>query len=84
MLTEFNDRDVTPEIQHMVELACEKRQDTLEHEYAITEWDLSVMPEMSLDVNKRMAGDHCNQIERAILCLHFPPCAYHTVSVDNR
>ena len=47
-------------------LEWELRNVKLDHDYAITGWDLSVIPEVRADVEERLTGDHCNAIKRVV------------------
>ena len=45
----------------------------MEHDYAITGWVLSLLPEIREDVAERMDGDARMAIERVVTKLHTPP-----------
>ncbi len=46
----------------------------LEHNYAITGWALSVIPEVRDGVKKRMIGIHRDALEWVVIKLHMAPC----------
>ena len=50
----------------------ERRNAKLDHDYAITGWALSVIPEVRADVEELLIGDHRNTINRVVLKLHEP------------
>ena len=54
--------------------AWHRHKEKCEHDYTITGWVLSVSPEVRVDVNTRMTGEHRNAIERLIVRLHSVPC----------
>ena len=52
----------------------EHRKVKLDHDYAITVWALSVMPEVRANVEERLTGDHCGSIKCVVSKLHKPLC----------
>jgi len=60
------------------------RSQKLKHDYAITGWALSVMPEICRDVAERLDGNHRDAIERVVRKLHaFPYSNKHPVLVNK-
>ncbi len=59
------------------------RSDRLEHEYAITAWALSLVPEIRDDVLERLTGDMREKIETVIVKLHTPPCPNTEVANES-
>ena len=57
----------------MIQQSWSKRKHRLEHDYAITGWVLSLLPEIREDVAERMDGDARMAIERVVTKLHVPP-----------
>ncbi len=51
-----------------------KRKPQLEHDYAVTGWALSVLPEIQFHVASELTGEHHLMIERVVEWLHHPPC----------
>ena len=48
----------------LMEMAWLNRKPKLEHDYSITAWALSVMPDVYEDCNARLTGVHRDAIER--------------------
>ena len=59
------------------------RKVNLDHDYAITAWILSVMPEVRKDVDARISGEHREAVERVIERLHLPPCPNKSVDIQK-
>ncbi len=53
---------------------------SLEHEYAVTAWALSDLPEICVNDLSELTGEHCFMIERVVERLHVPPCSNDQVS----
>ncbi len=57
-----------------------KMKSQLEHEYAVTGWALSVLPEICANVLSDLTGEHLLMIERVVERLDVPPCPNDQVS----
>ena len=55
----------------------------LDHDYAITAWIISIMPEARKDVDAPISSEHCEAIERVIGHLHPPPCPNKSVDIQK-
>ncbi len=57
----------------MIQQSWSKRKHLLEHDFAITGWVLSLLPEIREDVAERMDGNARMAIKQVITKLHAPP-----------
>ncbi len=64
-------------------VAWDKRKERLEHEYAVTTWSLSLLPEIRLDVRKNFDGDKHLIVEKVITKLHEPPCPNPDITTES-
>ena len=62
----------------------EHRKVKLDHDYAITGWALSVMPEVRANVEERLTGDHCGSIECVVSKLHKLPCPKESKKIQGK
>ncbi len=57
-----------------------KRKEKLEHDYAITAWSLSLLPEICSDVSTSFDEKKKLIVEHIIQKLHHPPCSNHNIT----
>ncbi len=75
-----HDEDDTISLGQAIQDSWAKRKSWLEHEYAVTGWALSVLPEICLNVSSDLTGEHCLMMENIVERLHVPPCPSEQVS----
>lgn len=87
---EDDDPDVSEgqEVSHsglggLMALSWCTRKVKLEHDYAITGWALSVMPEVYKDARERLTGEHRDAIERVVRKLFKYPYTNHILEVQG-
>ena len=68
------DEEETISLGQAIQDAWAKRKSRLEHEYAVTGWALSILPEIRANVLTDLTGEHRLMMENVVERLHVPPC----------
>lgn len=82
----FSDSDSDEEdlsLSTMIKHSWTKRKTLLEHDFAVTGWALSILPEIREDVQLNLDGDKRMAIERVITKLHIAPNPNFKVSNEE-
>ncbi len=75
-----HDKDDTISLGQAIQDSWSKRKSQLEHEYAVTGWSLSILPEIRLNVSSDLTGEHCLMMENVVERLYVPSCPNEQVS----
>ncbi len=67
----------------MIKQSWMKRKQLPEHDFAVTCWVLSILPEIGDDVSLNLGGDKRMAIERVITKLHVDPNPNSKVANDD-
>ncbi len=65
-----HDEEETISLGQAIQDSCERRKSCLDHDYAITGWALSILPEICANVLSDLTGEHCLMIENVVERLH--------------
>lgn len=76
------DEDETVTLGHAIEAAWEKQNSQFKSEYAISGWELSILPEICCHVSSELIGEHWLMIVRVVEWLHPFPCPNDQVEGD--
>ncbi len=75
-----SDKEDTISLGQAIQVSWTKRKSQLEHEYAVTGWALSILPEICANVLSDLTGEHHLMMENIVEGLHVPPCPNKQVS----
>ncbi len=70
----FHDEDDMISLDQAIQDSWSRRKSQLEHEFAVTGWALSILPEICLNVSSDLTGEHHLMMENVVERLHVPPC----------